>query len=64
MPSWTALESNFEKEVKKPFSVDAAVAYVKTLSRPGKAKAAEYVWRAPEFVQTPVRSALEQEPWF
>jgi len=61
---WTALRSNFESETGQPFSVDAAVAYVKKLSRAGKAKAAEYVWRAPEFVKTPVRSALEQEPWF
>lgn len=61
---WTGLRSNFEKEAKKPFSVDAVVAYLKTLSPAGKAKAAEYVWRAPEFVQTAVRSALQQEPWF
>jgi hypothetical protein len=61
---WTALTSNFEKEAKKPFSIDAVAAYVKTLSPAGKAKAAEYVWRAPEFVQTAVRLALQQEPWF
>jgi hypothetical protein len=61
---WTALESNFEEKVKKQFSVKAAVAYVKTLPPAGKAKAAEYVWRAPDFVQTAVRSALQQEPWF
>jgi hypothetical protein len=61
---WTALKSNFEEKVKKPFSVGAAVAYVKTLGPAGKVKAAEYVWRAPEFVQTPVRSALQVEPWF
>jgi hypothetical protein len=61
---WTALKSNFQKKTQRPFSVDAVVAYVKTLSPAGKAKAAEYVWRAPDFVQTPVRSALQQEPWF
>jgi len=61
---WTALKSNFKKKVKQPFSVEAVVAYVKTLGPSGKAKAAEYVWRAPEFVQTPVRSALQHEPWF
>jgi hypothetical protein len=61
---WTALKSNFSKKTQRQFSVDAAVAYVKTLSPSGKAKAAEYVWRAPDFVQTPVRSALQQEPWF
>jgi hypothetical protein len=61
---WTALKSNFEDETKAPFSIDAVVAYLKTLSPAGKAKAAEYVWRAPEFVQTAVRLALQQEPWF
>jgi hypothetical protein len=61
---WTALKSNFKEKVKKTFSVKAVVAYVKTLSPAGKAKAAEYVWRAPEFVQTAVRSALQHEPWF
>jgi len=61
---WTALKSNFKEKVNKPFSVKAVVAYVKTLSPAGKAKAAEYVWRAPDFVQTAVRSALQHEPWF
>ncbi len=61
---WTALKSNFAKKANRPFSVNDVVAYVKTLCPAGKAKAAEYVWRAPEFVQTPVRSALQQEPWF
>lgn len=61
---WTALESNFASKRNCPFSVGAAVSYVKTLSPEAKVKAAEYVWRAPEFVQTPVRRALQQEPWF
>jgi len=61
---WTALPSNFSSRVGKPFSVEAAVAYVKGLSPEGKAKAAEYVWRAPDFVQTPVRAVLQREPWF
>jgi hypothetical protein len=61
---WTALTSNFQNKTKKVFSVDAAVEYIKTLDPCGKAKAAEYVWRAPEFVQTRVRDALQQEPWF
>ena len=61
---WTALESNFEEETGHPFSVEAVVSYVKTLTAEGKVKAAEYVWRAPDFVQTPVRTALQREPWF
>lgn len=61
---WTALKSNFQKKVKQPFSLDAVVNYIKTLPPEGKVKAAEYVWRSPKFVQTAVRSALQQEPWF
>jgi hypothetical protein len=61
---WTGLESNFTDKTGKPFSVDAAVDYVKKLSPEAKAKAAEYIWRTPNFVKTPVRSALQWEPWF
>jgi hypothetical protein len=61
---WTALKSNFEKKTKQPFSVGAVVSHLKTLTPEGKVKAAEYVWRAPEFVKTPVRTALQTEPWF
>lgn len=61
---WTALKSNFQEKVKEPFSVKAVIAYIKTLSPAGKATAAAYVWRAPKFVQTAVRAALQQEPWF
>jgi hypothetical protein len=61
---WTALMSNFEVSAKKPFSIEAAIEYIKTLDACGKAKAAEYIWRAPDFVQTSVRDALQREPWF
>lgn len=61
---WTALESNFEKKKGTSFSVLAAVEHIKKLDACGQAKAAEYVWRAPAFIHTPVRDALQQEPWF
>ncbi|HYX64689.1 MAG TPA: hypothetical protein VE935_10755 [Burkholderiales bacterium] len=61
---WTDLPSNFEKEKGKAFSVDKACKHLQGLSPEGKAKAAEYVWRAPDFVQTPLRQRLQQEPWF
>lgn len=61
---WTGLPSNFRKEVGKVFSVPNALAYVKALPPEGKAKAAEYVWRAPVSVCTPLRRAVEVEPWF
>ncbi len=61
---WTALKSNFEEKTGHPFSVDAAMSHLRALTPKGKAKAAEYIWRAPDFVQTPLRAALEKEPWF
>jgi hypothetical protein len=61
---WTALKSNFQKKTKQPFSLGAATAHVKRLPTEAKVKAAEYVWRAPDFVQTPLRVALQKEPWF
>src|SRR5258708_22816221 len=61
---WTALTSNFADKTEQPFSLNAVIAYVKALNVEGKLKAAEYVWRAPTFVQTPIRTALQQEPWF
>jgi len=61
---WTDLKSNFQEETKQPFSLDAAISHLKTLTPEGKVKAAEYIWRAPEFVKTPLRTALQKEPWF
>jgi hypothetical protein len=61
---YTALKSNFQERKGQPFSVDAAVAHVRAMNPTAKARAAEYVWRAPDFVRTPLRSALQREPWF
>jgi len=61
---WTALESNFKKRRKHAFSVTAATAYLQSLPADAKAKAAEYVWRAPDFVKTPLRTAMQVPPWF
>ncbi len=63
---WTDLASNFQKKSrsKKPFSIEAAISHIQFLDPEGKYKAAEYVWRAPEFIRTPLREALESLPWF
>jgi hypothetical protein len=61
---WTALPSNFAEKLKTRFSVQAAIGYLRDLPAPAKVKAAEYIWRAPEFVRTPLRSAVEQDRWF
>lgn len=62
---WTMLKSNFKDETKKEFSTDAAVEYVSSeLGSEGKKKQIEYVRKAPDFVKTPLRTRLEQLPWF
>lgn len=63
---WTALRNNFttKSKVKKPFSVPAAIAHLQALDPEEKASAAEYIWRAPAFIETPLRSALQVHPWF
>jgi hypothetical protein len=63
---WTDLPNNFAEmsEPRAAFCVQAALAHVQTLPPEGKRRAAEYVWRAPAFAQTPVRAALQAEAWF
>lgn len=65
---WAGMPSNFKEKsaLKKgtAFSVDAAIAHLQGLTARGKAAAATYVWRAPDLVQTPLRTRLETEPWF
>ncbi|MFY9732352.1 MAG: hypothetical protein WBQ04_15180 [Candidatus Acidiferrales bacterium] len=60
---WTDLGGSFEGVAKADF-VKVAVDHIQGLPAEGKAKAAEYVWRAPEFIVTPLRNALQAEPWF
>jgi hypothetical protein len=61
---WTDLPPNFEEVCGKAFSIEHAIAHVRSLEAPTKAGAAEYVWRAPNFVNTPLRAALQSQPWF
>jgi hypothetical protein len=60
---WTALASNFHEPDKggEPFSVSAAIQYLDTLAVEDPAKfalALEYIRRAPNEVETPVREAV------
>lgn len=61
---WTGLTSNFESEKKQDFRIENAIRHLQGLSPEGKAQAANYVWRAPEFVRTPLRKVLQGLPWF
>jgi hypothetical protein len=62
------MPSNFKEKNRvqkgRNFSVPAAVEHIKELDAKGKAAAATYIWRAPDLVQTPLRSHLQSEPWF
>ena len=60
---WTDLPGDFGDVPKSKFA-EAAVNHVQQLPTEAKALAAEYIWRAPEFVVTPLRTALQAEPWF
>lgn len=69
---WTGLPSNFKgektklglKESDAMFSVGNAIAHLQSLPADGKAMAAEYVWRAPAYVDTPLRRVLQAAAWF
>jgi hypothetical protein len=63
---WTDSNSNFAEKslVKTAFTVPGAIKHLQKLDGKGKSAAAEYVWRAPEYVRTPPRDALESAPWF
>ena len=63
---WTDLPNNFAEKSnpRAAFSVPAAIAHIQHLGPEGKSKAAEYIWRAPAFIRTPLRTALQSEPWF
>lgn len=61
---WTGLPSNFEKKVGRPFSVESAIRHLQSLPADVKPGAAEYVWRAPDLIVTPLRDALQSGPWF
>jgi len=63
---WTGLKSNFKdkSKLKRQFSIPNAITHIQSLSAENKAKAFEYVYRAPGSIDTPLRRALQKEPWF
>ena len=61
---WTGLPNNFKDKNMENFSVEAAIRHIENLSHEGKSMATEYVRRTPDFVQTPLRTALQSLPWF
>jgi hypothetical protein len=55
---WTALGSNFAKRAGKAFSVEAAIKFLEAQPEDQLLRALEYIRKAPEPVQTPVRAAV------
>jgi len=58
---WTDLPSNFAEAAGAPFSVPAAIAYLRKLDAPARAGALDYIRRAPAFLATPLRVAIGRE---
>lgn len=56
---WTDLPPDFHG-FRERFSVEAVVAYIEGLDAKGATMAREYFKQAPDFVQTPVRQALQK----
>jgi hypothetical protein len=64
---WTALSSNFAEALHQPFTVQAALDYLNGLAGETRAKAFEYIRRAPPETLTPLcrkffNLALDEEP--
>jgi hypothetical protein len=56
---WTAIGPRFIEHTGTPFSVDAAIHYLTSLTAPTKTMALEYIRNAPAEVMTPVRMKVE-----
>lgn len=57
---WTALGPNFPVKKRSPFSVELALEHLENLRGDTRAKAFEYIAKAPLEVMTPLRRALAQ----
>lgn len=61
---WTDLPSNFEESEGRPFSVPAAVGYLRSLRGGTLMSAKRYIDEAPRETDTPLRRALAADPWW
>lgn len=55
---WTALANNFAERAGEAFSVEAAIRFLESQPADHLPRALEYIRKAPEQVQTPVRAAV------
>ncbi len=61
---WTDLEPNFLAETGQPYTVVAGIAYLKTLTGESLYEAYHYIQNAPAQTRTPLRTALQDDPWW
>ncbi len=61
---WTDLEPNFKAHTAQEFSVARGISYLKTLRGESLAEAHSYIQNAPLQTATPLRAALETDPWW
>lgn len=61
---WTDGTPNFELQRREAFTVDSAVAYLKTLTGESLAEAERYINLAPSHTDTPLRRALGTDAWW
>lgn len=61
---WTDLPRNFADITGKPFGIPAGIAYLRELPEHNLAEALRYISFAPRGTATPLRAALELEPWW
>ncbi|MEM7745882.1 MAG: hypothetical protein AAF409_19450 [Pseudomonadota bacterium] len=61
---WTDLQSNYAEMSGHPFSVAAAIAYLKTLDGESLEEAVRYLALAPAETRTPLRDQLAQDRWW
>ena len=61
---WTNFPGDFHVRLGRKFSVAAAKEHLMGLSGAELEQAVTYIHRAPQFVRTPLRDALREDPWF
>lgn len=61
---WTDLPGNFHEETGSPFSIDAAVDYLRGLEGRSLLEAKRYIELAPEETMTALRRRLSSEDWW
>lgn len=61
---WTDLEPNFSAHTQQDFSIEAGIAYLRTLSGEHLVEAFNYIENAPPQTRTPLRTALAADEWW